>query len=792
MADAGNSRALPEEVISALEQAGDNKAELLSALDKVPVEQKEAMEFLVVNMPDCDLKTLSAEFLLENADLAYRALQETPWAKQIPREIFLNDLLPYANVNERRDAWRKDFHERFGPTVKSCKTPAEAAELLNRSIFKELKVKYSRKRPKADQSPHESMDAGLASCTGLSILLIDACRAVGVPARFAGTPLWADRSGNHSWVEIWDNGWHFTGAAEPGGKGLDHGWFAHKASMAKHDPPRHAIYAVSYKRTPLRFPLVWNRSIDYVHAVDVTDRYTQDSKPPEPGKSLLSIRVFDRRNGSRVAAKVTIKTAKDGQIIFQGTSKDERFDLNDDLAAQVPINEEYNLELHYGNRRLNKTLRPKEQEVLVVVNLPDRQEPASEGGHSPGEQTTFTGSPAGEKLAGQLKEYFDAPPGDRHRFEFDADSDALLLEHGKVIRKMVWEAYRSGYRPEQMAHDLEADRVTFQEYVSPYVVRKVGARPENGWPLFIAMHGGGGAPKRVNDSQWRVMQHYYRDQNSVEGYLYLAIRAPNDKWNGFYDWYNLRLTENLIRQFLLFEDVNPNKICLMGYSHGGYGAFYIGPKMADRFAAVHASAAAPTPGHCPARNLRNAIFTYMVGERDNRYGRLKRCQKFNDEITQLRGEHKDIYPVTMEYKPGYGHSGLPDRDKIKDMYTARRDPIPRHVAWELTDSTVKYFHWLHVPDPAPGKEIEAICEDNRITVSSRNLSTLHLLLDERSIDFSKSVVIESNGNKTATKLKPSLKTLCETLQARGDPEYMFAIRLTLTIEAAEDEEEGAR
>ncbi|MEE9394119.1 MAG: hypothetical protein V3W41_16595 [Planctomycetota bacterium] len=41
------------------------------------------------------------------------------------------------------------------------------------------------------------MAAGTASCIGLSIMLIDAC-AVGVPARFVGTPLWSDGSGNHS------------------------------------------------------------------------------------------------------------------------------------------------------------------------------------------------------------------------------------------------------------------------------------------------------------------------------------------------------------------------------------------------------------------------------------------------------------------------------------------------------------------------------------------------------------------------------------------------------------------
>ena len=773
------------EVTSALARSGDNKTELVSALEKVPAGQREGMEFLIANMSPRDLKMLSADFLLENTAFAYRAFQETRWANQTPKDIFLNNVLPYANVNERRDAWRKDFYGRFAALVRDCNRPAEAGELLNRTIFKELKVKYSRKRYKADQSPYESIETGLASCTGLSIILVDACRAVGVPARFVGTPQWVGGRGNHSWVEIWDDGWHFTGAAEPRGKGLDHGWFARKASLAKHDPPEHAIYAVSYKRTPLRFPLVWARSVDYVRAVDVTDRYTQRQEPAGSGKSRLSIRVFDDTSGDRIAANVTIDSAEGGKLVFEGISKDERFDLNDDLIAEVPINKEYEIEFHYDDSRLRRAIKPTQKEVLVAIDMKVGQQRSGSDALVE-KQSSFVESATGRKMAARLKGYFGTPPNDRRGIEFEAEWDLLLLEHEKVIRKMVWEAYRRGYARERMAEDFKANRVTFQEYVSPYVVRSVGTKPKSGWPLFIAMHGGGGAPKRVNDSQWRVMQRYYRDQKSVEGYLYLAIRAPNDKWNGFYNWYNLPLTENLIRQFLLFEDVNPNKIYIMGYSHGGYGAFYIGSKMADRFAAVHASAAAPRPGHCPAKNLRNTIFTYMVGENDNRYGRLKRCRKFNDRIKQLRGEQMDIYPVTMEYKPGYGHGGLPDRDKIKDLYPAERKAIPRHVAWELADSTLQYFHWLHVPNPGRGKEVEAICEDNQVKIKSRNLNTLHVLLDERLIDHSKPLVVESNDSRAIFQLKPSLRTLCETLQERGDPEYMFTIRLPMTIDTGDE------
>ena len=105
--------------------------------------------------------------------------------------------------------------------------------------------------------PGESIQSGIATCTGLSILLVDACRSVGIPARVAGTPMWSNLRGNHTWVEIWDGEWHFAGAAEPDAAGLDHGWFVHDATTAKRDVPEHAIYATSFRRTGISFPLVW-------------------------------------------------------------------------------------------------------------------------------------------------------------------------------------------------------------------------------------------------------------------------------------------------------------------------------------------------------------------------------------------------------------------------------------------------------------------------------------------------------------------------------------------------------
>jgi pimeloyl-ACP methyl ester carboxylesterase len=303
--------------------------------------------------------------------------------------------------------------------------------------------------------------------------------------------------------------------------------------------------------------------------------------------------------------------------------------------------------------------------------------------------------------------------------------------------------------------------------------------PENGWPLVIAMHGGGGAPAEVNDSQWKAMQHYYHDQPSVGGYLYLAIRAPNNAWNGFYDWYNLKLTDRLVRQFIAGEKVDPNKVYLIGYSHGGYGAFFIGARMPDRFAAIHASAAAPTGGNITGKNLRNTPFTFMIGEHDLAHHRLHLCREFDKYVNAVRGDRKDIYPIVMEYKAGYRHSGLPDRDKIKDLYDAVRNPVPRELSWAPTNREVDSLNWLHIPNPAAGMEIDAACRDNCLSIKLQRIQEIQILLDERLVDYDKPIEINVDGDTSSRQLKPSLRTLCESLAERGDPEFMFTARLTV-------------
>ncbi|WP_294912698.1 transglutaminase-like domain-containing protein [uncultured Prevotella sp.] len=350
-----------QELISqTMQTAGSNAKELKKALKQAPTTQREGMAFLISYMPERDAKTLTADFLLENVAYAYKARAEFPWAKEVPNEIFLNDVLAYVNLSEKRENWRKEFYERFKKYVANCKTMREAIDLVNKNVRDELLVDYNTKRERADQAPYESMRQHMASCSGLSILLTDAFRAVGIPSRVAGTPAWYDDRGNHNWSEVWvDGNWHFTEYYPS--DDLDKSWFLADAGKAIKEDVQKAVYAASFKPTGYYFPLVWDQNIRYVHAENVTDRYTSlyraqlSAAPADEHHVDLRVMVFKDKDhadnsGDRVATNLDV--FKGEEKLFGGRSTGATQDMNDVLTFKVEKNQSYTVKFMNGKGEL--------------------------------------------------------------------------------------------------------------------------------------------------------------------------------------------------------------------------------------------------------------------------------------------------------------------------------------------------------------------------------------------------------------------------------------------------------
>jgi hypothetical protein len=360
----------------ALETAGGNKAEIEKALKNAPEDHRKGMSFLVEHMPAADLKMLKAEFLLKNVALAYKARAEFPWAKNVPEEIFFNDVLPYAVLDETRDNWRQDFYDRFSKHVEGAKTMEEAINAVNTAIKEEVKVDYNTKRNKPHQSPYESMKINMASCTGLSILLNDAFRAVGIPSRVAGIPLWTDKSGNHNWVEVWtpsDKSWHFTEYYPDSTGKLDRGWFLAKASKSNPKSFVHSVYATSWKPSEVHFPMVWNMKSKQVSGVNVSERYIKLGGGNEKkAENMCELRIDYTLDGRRISVPVAV--LQSDVKLNEGTTPKPTDDMNKFYSFTVQKGQAYQLAwLAPGEKKWRKMeVLPKEtkrKEAFMRVKL---------------------------------------------------------------------------------------------------------------------------------------------------------------------------------------------------------------------------------------------------------------------------------------------------------------------------------------------------------------------------------------------------------------------------------------
>src|SRR2546423_8624976 len=101
-----------------------------------------------------------------------------------------------------------------------------------------------------------------------------------------------------------------------------------------------------------------------------------------------------------------------------------------------------------------------------------------------------------------LTEFFTAPTKQQETWKFPEEFEKLLPQNEGNVRITAWEAFRDAPIHESVKKDYASNQVRFDKHLSRYTVKRVGTRPTNGWALFIAMHGGGGGPKEMNDSQW--------------------------------------------------------------------------------------------------------------------------------------------------------------------------------------------------------------------------------------------------------------------------------------------------
>ncbi|HEK84918.1 MAG: transglutaminase domain-containing protein [Candidatus Saccharicenans sp.] len=194
----------------------------------LPVEEKEALEFLYAFMPLSDLSNLDGQFFLDQVKVAFEARNFFSWGKNIPEEIFRHFVLPYRVNNENPDNARSVFFEELKEQLKNLNMYQAALEVNH---WCHEKVTY-RSTDERTSAPLATVKTAFGRCGEESTFTVAALRAVSIPSRQVYTPRWAHTDDNHAWVEVWVDGrWYYLGACEPEPE-LNMAWFTGPAKRA--------------------------------------------------------------------------------------------------------------------------------------------------------------------------------------------------------------------------------------------------------------------------------------------------------------------------------------------------------------------------------------------------------------------------------------------------------------------------------------------------------------------------------------------------------------------------------
>ncbi len=217
-----------------------------------------------------------------------------------------------------------------------------------------------------------------------------------------------------------------------------------------------------------------------------------------------------------------------------------------------------------------------------------------------------------------------------------ADPDIIAPEDLDEARFQAWTAYMEAeLSDDQLLEETEEWAMNFGEATMRYTVQVIGEMPEGGYPLYIAMHGGGAGDPEDNDEQWQQMQEYYIDE--LECGVYVAVRGVRDTWDTHFNPESYPLYDRLIRYMILTQDVDPNRVYLEGFSAGGDGVYDIANRMPDRFAAANMSSG--HPNGISMLNLYNLPMQLQAGEFDEAYDRHRVTAEYGLKLDDLEKQY---------------------------------------------------------------------------------------------------------------------------------------------------------
>lgn len=354
----------------------------------------------------------------------------------------------------------------------------------------------------------------------------------------------------------------------------------------------------------------------------------------------------------------------------------------------------------------------------------------------------------------------------------------LTKEEAEEAFEILWEDMKQQIAASRQ-EALDARVITVDGVSMKFDYKIFGEPVEGKRSLYISMHGGGGTTPEVNDQQWENQKGLYEPEEGI----YLAPRAPSNDWNLWHKPHIDPLFDYLISTLVVLENVDPNRVYLMGYSAGGDGVYQLAPRMADRFAA--AAMMAGHPNDAEPYGLRNIGFTIHMGGQDKAYNRNTVAKEWGEWLEKLQEADPEGYKHWVAIYPTYGHwMNRVDRAAVPWMAKFVRDPYPNRVVWRQDDVTHTRFYWLGIreEDQQARATVIASYEDQTIQIEQSDVKVLKIRLNDEMVDLDQPIkVVFGEEVLFSGKVERTIETMAAALQERQDPALVFYAEITVEL-----------
>ena len=296
------------------------------------------------------------------------------------------------------------------------------------------------------------------------------------------------------------------------------------------------------------------------------------------------------------------------------------------------------------------------------------------------------------------------------------------------------------------------------------VMVPAGYRPQHSYPVHVFLHGGIMRALPDPGDRWWSTSDRLMDSTRIAVF---PLGWKDATWWGPYQAVNLAtISHELRRDF----NVDENRFYLIGISDGGTGVYFHAFRESTIWAgflayighpAVLNNPRADTDGDLFVANLTNRPLFVVNGEND----RLYPTEIVAPYMERLREAGVDI---TFRPQAGGGHDmrWVPgEAENIRNFIQQHpRDPLPDRMSWE-TERTDRYHrhHWVILtelgevagetefpprdvfPRRHPSGRIDVERRGNTVAVKTRGVRRFTLLLSPGEFDFSRPVIVTTNG-----------------------------------------------